>query len=97
MSNYQCFPNNSIGDQFSSKLSLLTKRELEIFQCLIKGMSNKEVAKVININTKTVSVHRYNIMYKLGVKNSMEFIRMRNSYYGGDKFYSIISNSSQEL
>ncbi|WP_420844780.1 LuxR C-terminal-related transcriptional regulator [Limnobaculum eriocheiris] len=35
-------------------------------------MNNKDIGDKINISMKTVSVHRYNIMYKLNIKNSMD-------------------------
>lgn len=53
----------------------LTEREKEILRLISLGKSNKEVARMLVISPKTVSVHRTNIMAKLGVKNSFELIR----------------------
>lgn len=53
----------------------LTEREREILRLVSYGKSNKEIARILVISPKTVSVHRTNIMTKLGVKNGFELIR----------------------
>ena len=53
----------------------LTSREKQIVELLATGKSNKEIAHHLSISPKTVSVHRSNIMTKLGVHNSFELIR----------------------
>lgn len=45
----------------------LTPREREVVQLLAGGKSNKEVAAILDISTKTVEVHRANIMHKLNL------------------------------
>lgn len=52
----------------------LTEREVEILRLVIQGKSNKTIAKTLVISPKTVSVHRTNIMAKLGVHNSAELV-----------------------
>jgi len=53
----------------------VTAREREIIQLLSEGKSNKEVAVVLNISTRTVETHRANIMRKLGVESLGELVR----------------------
>ncbi len=48
--------------------SILTKREKEVFELLIKNQSTKDIASVLNISEKTVRNHISNAMQKLGVK-----------------------------
>jgi DNA-binding NarL/FixJ family response regulator len=50
-------------------LNSLSKREIEIIGWLKKGQSSKEIANTLFISVKTVEVHRYNILKKLGLKN----------------------------
>lgn len=47
---------------------ILTKREKEVFELLIKNNSTVEIAKVLGISEKTVRNHISNSMQKLGVK-----------------------------
>jgi DNA-binding NarL/FixJ family response regulator len=53
----------------------LTERERQVLQLIVEGKSNKEIALVLGISPKTVSVHRTNIMSKLDVQNTVELIR----------------------
>ena len=47
---------------------LLTKREREVFELLIKNYTTKEIAEKLGISEKTVRNHISNVMQKLGVK-----------------------------
>ena len=50
------------------KNSILTKREKEVFELLIKNMTTNEIAEELKISDKTVRNHISNAMQKLGVK-----------------------------
>lgn len=47
---------------------VLTKREREVFELLVKNKTTKDIAKILNISEKTVRNHISNVMQKLGVK-----------------------------
>lgn len=47
---------------------ILTKREKEVFELLIKNNSTTEIAEKLGISEKTVRNHISNSMQKLGVK-----------------------------
>lgn len=63
-----------IEDRFIKKYHL-TKRELEILRLITRAMSNKQIAQELYISDQTVSVHRKNIMKKLGVNNTAGLIK----------------------
>ncbi len=48
--------------------SILTKREKEVFNLLIKNKITTEIADELKISEKTVRNHISNVMQKLGVK-----------------------------
>ena len=48
--------------------SILTKREKEVFELLIKNKTTNEIANILQISEKTVRNHISNSMQKLGVK-----------------------------
>jgi NarL family two-component system response regulator LiaR len=50
----------------------LTEREREILALLVKGLSNLEISRQLNISTATVKYHLTNIFSKLGAKNRVE-------------------------
>lgn len=53
----------------------LTVREAEIVQLLAEGHSNKQVAAILNISSRTVENHRAQIMQRLGLRSFSELIR----------------------
>ena len=52
----------------------LTTRELEVLQYIVAGKSNKEIAADLNLSVNTVSVHRANIMDRLGIHKTAELV-----------------------
>ncbi|MCX7668960.1 MAG: response regulator transcription factor [Anaerolineae bacterium] len=63
------------GADNSSPAARLTERERAVLRLVVEGKSNKEIAQILVISPKTASVHRTNIMEKLGVRNSAELVR----------------------
>ena len=53
---------------------LLTKRERQVFDLLIKNKIKKEIALELNISEKTVRNHISNVMQKLGVKGRAQAV-----------------------
>lgn len=66
------------ADRFTKKYNL-TRRELEILRLISEALSNKEIAKELYISDQTVSVHRKNIMRKLGVSNTAGLVKIAYS------------------
>jgi len=58
----------------------LTEREKDVLYLLVNGKSNKEIAYLLSISPKTVSVHRSNIMKKLKVHNLFELLHKVSRY-----------------
>ena len=53
---------------------ILTLREKEIFDMLIKNYDTEEIAQMLNITSKTVRNHISNVILKLGVKGRSQAI-----------------------
>ena len=53
----------------------LTAREVEVVQLLASGKSNKEVAGVLNVSTRTIESHRNHIMQKMNFESFSELVR----------------------
>jgi DNA-binding NarL/FixJ family response regulator len=47
----------------------LSGRETEVLQLVSRGESSKDAATKLGVSTRTVDVHRSNLMKKLGVNN----------------------------
>jgi two-component system response regulator FixJ len=50
--------------------AVLTERELEVLRRIGRGLVTKDIANDLGLSPATVSVHRANIMQKLGLHNS---------------------------
>jgi FixJ family two-component response regulator len=57
-------------------LDLLTPREFEVMQLVIRGMLNKQVGGDLGVAEKTVKVHRGRMMQKLGVTSVAELVQL---------------------
>ena len=55
--------------KYKKLLSKLTDREREVLELVIKGYSNKEAAKLLDVSNRTIDVHRAHIMEKLEVED----------------------------
>ena len=56
--------------------SALTKREQQLLDLIIKGSSNKEIARELIISIKTVEAHRARLVKKLEVKSLAEMVQL---------------------
>ncbi|HOX24722.1 MAG TPA: response regulator transcription factor [Candidatus Krumholzibacteria bacterium] len=55
--------------------SVLSDRELELFELTGQGREIAEIARIMNISPRTVEVHRSHIKKKLGLKTSTEIFQ----------------------
>ncbi len=60
--------------QEQPKENALTERETEVLQCLVEGLSNKEIADRLFISDKTVKIHVSKIFKKFDVKSRSQVV-----------------------
>jgi DNA-binding NarL/FixJ family response regulator len=63
-----------VKTQLPSDSVKLTKRELDVINLIAEGLSNKEIAKQLYIETQTVKNHIHNILDKLQLHNRFETV-----------------------
>jgi FixJ family two-component response regulator len=63
-------------DELQHRLERLTAREQEVFQRLITGQLNKQVAAELGITERTVKAHRASILRKVAVTSMAELVRL---------------------
>lgn len=51
---------------------LLTRREEEVMGWIVKGKSNKQIARLLGISSRTVEIHRSRVMEKMQVRCVIE-------------------------
>jgi DNA-binding CsgD family transcriptional regulator len=57
-------------DEDFKGFSKISEREKQILKLIVKGNTDKEIAKLLDISFYTVETHRKNIIHKLSVKNT---------------------------
>lgn len=60
----------------NERLAGLTSREKEVLDLLVTGMTNKEIARLLNISHRTIEAHRAKIMEKTQASSFPHLIRM---------------------
>lgn len=68
------------GEQETPKRQRLTPRQREILPLLAKGMSNKEIARVLKITEGTTKIHTSGLLRVLGVRNRTEAAAAARDY-----------------
>ena len=51
---------------------MLTKREQQVMELVVKGLTNEEISKELEITTHTIKAHLISIYEKLQVKNRVQ-------------------------
>lgn len=68
-------------DYVDELLAQLTKREQEVAVEAAKGLSNKEIARILNITERTVKAHLASIFNNLKVKDRLQLALMLNKNF----------------
>lgn len=55
--------------------TILSNRELEVFLLLARGLQPKEIAQRLNLSVRTVAVHKFKALQKMGLKNLVEIVQ----------------------
>jgi len=63
-----------------SELELLTPRQRQILRLIVEGHRMKEIAAVLQLSTRTVETHKYEMMQALGLHSTAELVRYAASY-----------------
>jgi DNA-binding NarL/FixJ family response regulator len=69
-------PGPEKGEASSDPLESLSKREREVCDLILRGLSNQTTAEALCISIKTVETHRARINQKLGVHSTGQLIRL---------------------
>lgn len=56
------------------KINLLTEREIEVIECILKGMGNKEIVNFLDLKESTISTLRKRTLEKLQLCNNVDLI-----------------------
>lgn len=63
-------------DAIRARAARLTPREHEVFERVVNGLLNKQIAAELELSEKTVKVHRARVMRKMQAGSVAELVRM---------------------
>jgi len=65
------------GDDMTAitRLEVLSKRELEVFELIVQGHTHRQIAEKLHLSVKTIETHRTHIGEKLGCRTRNELVR----------------------
>lgn len=69
-------PAASAPADLSERIERLTPREKQVLSLVAEGLSNKAIARQLDISPKTVEIHRGNMMSKMEVTSAGALIRL---------------------
>jgi DNA-binding CsgD family transcriptional regulator len=74
----EAMANSALGGRDASlaHVARLTSRERQVFELVVQGNSNKEIAQILGIGQRTVETHRAGVMKKIGARSLPELIRL---------------------
>jgi FixJ family two-component response regulator len=61
-------------DSFRSRLTSLTRRERQVFDLIVRGKINKQIAYELGTTERTVKAHRHQVMTKMEVLSFAELV-----------------------
>lgn len=53
----------------------LTPRQIDVLRLIVEGRRMKEIAAILDLSTRTVETHKYEMMRVLGVQSTAELVR----------------------
>jgi len=56
------------------RLAKLSGRQRQVLDCVLGGMSNKEIARHLGVSPKAIEVHRAHLMQKMGARNLVSLV-----------------------
>jgi FixJ family two-component response regulator len=62
--------------QIRARLTTLTPREFEVFQLVIAGLLNKQIAAELSAALRTIKTHRGRVMHRMGVTSVAELVHL---------------------
>lgn len=67
---------DSRRNEAAERLAALSAREREVLDGVVRGLSNKEIARELGISPRTVEAYRANLMMKMGADSLSDLVRM---------------------
>ncbi len=76
----QALREDELRHVHASRLADLSTREREVMTLAIEGLSNKEIARRLDISHRTVEIHKRHVFCKTGTTSLLELARLATDH-----------------
>jgi FixJ family two-component response regulator len=73
-------PAHMERERIGKSLAMLTERERQVFELIVAGRLNKEIAAVLGTTEKTIKFHRGNLMRKMGARVVADLVKLADRF-----------------
>ena len=63
-------------DVVRARIATLTPRERQVFELVIRGNTNKQIARALGCTERTIKAHRHRVMEKMQVQSLAELVSL---------------------
>ena len=63
-------------DAVRSRIATLTPRERQVFELVVRGNTNKQIARALGRTERTIKAHRQKVMEKMQVRSVAELVSL---------------------
>ena len=88
------FSNSSLKIVDAKGVNLLSKREEDVVRLLMEGLSNREIARNLDLSEHTIKNYLFRIFDKLGVSSRTELLLYAQSFMMPDRVHKGPSSAS---
>lgn len=67
---------HALLEEIQARIATLTAREREVFELVVSGLLNKQVAAELGASEKTIKIHRARVMHKMEADSLADLVRM---------------------
>ncbi|HEX5056430.1 MAG TPA: response regulator [Gammaproteobacteria bacterium] len=64
----------------SNRIDKLTRREKEVMDLVLEGLTNKEIASMLGLSHRTVELHRSRVMSKMKADSIVHLVKMTSEH-----------------
>jgi FixJ family two-component response regulator len=73
-------PAHMERERIGKSLAMLTERERQVFELIVAGRLNKEIAAALGTTEKTIKFHRGNLMRKMGARVVADLVKLADRF-----------------
>jgi two-component system response regulator FixJ len=75
----QWWQDSAAQRDVARRFASLTARERSVFELVVTGKTNKEIARELGSSYRTIEIHRSRVMEKMGAATLADLVRMRGA------------------